>query len=118
MERTEFGVFMRSLRRERNERQDRMAVRLGVTLACLSAVETGKKNVPPGWVEVIAETYSLDTEQKAQLAAAVENSTAKIVVNMNTIPERKRSAVYTILRALPTITERKAKEIVAVLNEN
>ena len=43
---TNFGKFLRKLRIDNNEFLKDMAARLGVTVAYLSAIEHGKRDVP------------------------------------------------------------------------
>ena len=50
---TEFGKFLRKIRIDRQELLRDMAGTLGVSVAYLSAVENGKRNVPVSWINKI-----------------------------------------------------------------
>lgn len=59
---TEFGKAIRKIRLDKGEILKDMAKRLGVSSACMSAVENGRKNVPEKWIDQIIEFYQLDEE--------------------------------------------------------
>ena len=56
---TKFAEFMRILRIKNHENMGDTAKLLDVNVSFLSAVETGKKNVPMNWVEKIVNHYKL-----------------------------------------------------------
>ena len=71
---TKFAEFLRVLRVKNHENMGDTAKLLGVKVAFVSAVETGKKNVPEDWVDKIVEHYNLNAQEKAELIQAIEDS--------------------------------------------
>lgn len=63
----EFGKAVRRLRLDKDELLKDMAARLRVTPAFLSSIETGRKPVPAGFVDRIAEEYGLDNAARIAL---------------------------------------------------
>jgi len=60
---TPFGYFLRSLRFANAELLLDMSNKLQCSPSTLSAVETGRKPIPPDWVAKIIAHYSLTQEQ-------------------------------------------------------
>lgn len=91
---TEFGRYLRKIRIDCGELIRDMAARLGVTASYLSAVETGKRNIPPTWVEAIAALYRLNGQEKDALADAAANSSKVIKLNLEQMaPAQKETAI-------------------------
>lgn len=90
---TEFGQYLRKLRIDYNELLKDMADKLGVTSSYLSAVETGKRNIPEGWVEKICRYYNLAMFEQDALKDAAANSTRAVTMNLcNMAPKRRETA--------------------------
>lgn len=64
---TDLCKFIRKLRIDHDDRQLDMAVKLGVTPAFLSKVETQKRPMPQEWYYELSRLYSLDDETKEEL---------------------------------------------------
>jgi transcriptional regulator with XRE-family HTH domain len=91
---TEFGRYLRKLRIDCGELIRDMAEKLGVTASYLSAVETGKRNIPEAWVKKISILYKLDSTAKAALEQAAINSTRIIKMNIDqSLPNHRKTAV-------------------------
>ena len=60
---TPIGKFLRKLRIDENEKLADMADRMDFTPAYLSAIETGKRDVPKQFIELVTECYSLSEFQ-------------------------------------------------------
>lgn len=71
---TEFGKHIRKIRIDRQELMKDMAEKLNVTPAYLSSVETGKRNVPQGWIGHIVRMYKLDPSEHLELIEAAKAS--------------------------------------------
>ena len=71
---TKFAEFLRVLRVKNHENMGDTAKLFGVNIAFVSAVESGKKNVPEDWVDKIVQHYNLNEQEKAELIRAVEDS--------------------------------------------
>ncbi len=71
---TPFGKLVRKLRIDRSLLLKEMANGVGMSSAWLSGVETGRKPIPAGLVEKVANFFDLDKSGRAELAEAAENS--------------------------------------------
>ena len=78
---TQFGEFVRMLRIQTNQVMGDMAKLLDVSVPFLSAVETGKKNIPAEWESTLVNVYNLDQENTNKLKAAIEASKCQIKVS-------------------------------------
>lgn len=108
---TEFGKALRKIRIECEELLRDMATTLGVSPAYLSAVETGKRRIPDGWVEEISIKYHLSSDKRADLLQAAENSTQEIKISLQDASSLKRGAVLTFARALDKLSDEDLKRI-------
>ena len=91
---TGFGQFLRKIRIDCNELLKDMADKLGVTSSYLSAVETGKRNIPKGWVEKICKYYNLAVFEREALEVAATNSARVVMMDLsNMTPKRKETAL-------------------------
>ena len=63
----DFGKELRKLRIDKSELLKDMADRLDVSPAFISAVETGRKAIPAGFVARIAAAYDLGDEPRGKL---------------------------------------------------
>lgn len=91
---TDFGRYLRKIRIDCGELIRDMAARLEVTASYLSAVETGKRNIPSTWVDAIAAAYHLDARMKEGLAAAAARSSKVIKLHLDQMaPAQKETAI-------------------------
>ncbi len=118
MELSSFGDYMRLIRIKRKEVLGDMADKLGTSVAFLSAVEHGRKNIPPSWYDLIVERYDLDTEEKAKLRDAIDESRLqfKIVPN-STAGKNQRRAAMVFARSFETMDDKTALEIIKLLHK-
>jgi transcriptional regulator with XRE-family HTH domain len=70
----DLGKMLRKIRIEESERLLDMSEKIGVSVAFLSAIETGRKPPPLNIVDRIAVAYKMDKRQRVQLELAVSNS--------------------------------------------
>ena len=78
---TKFGEYMRVLRVQHHEVMGDIAKLLGVSTPFLSAVETGKKNVPDEWFDILAKHYSLTNNEIVEMKNAAENSRNQVKIS-------------------------------------
>lgn len=88
---TKLGVFLRKIRIDNNENMKDMASILGVSSSFLSAVENGKKTMPPKWPTIIKDNYNLDYYQIVELYESIIESQSYIVLEtLNINKEQKK----------------------------
>ena len=95
---TDFGRFLRKLRIDRGELIRDMAGKLDITASYLSAVETGKRNIPETWVNEIATKYHLDEASRQALSEAAEHSAKTIKLDLENVLGSKRETAILFAR--------------------
>jgi transcriptional regulator with XRE-family HTH domain len=108
---TEFGQFLRKLRIDRGKLLKDMADTLGVSASYLSAVETGKRNIPSGWVAKIAEDYSLDLFEQEGLTRAAQNSVREVNLDLTKMSQPKKETALLFARQFERIDNSALEEI-------
>ena len=114
---TEFGQFLRKLRIDCNEFLKNMAEKLGVSSSFLSAVETGNRNIPDGWVDKISQLYGLDMIQKELLQDAAFNSARSVTMNLTKMVPKRRETVSLFARTFDDVDDTTVEEIRRLLNK-
>ncbi len=112
---TKFAEFMRILRIKNHENMGDTAKLLDVNVSFLSAVETGKKNVPMNWVEKIVNHYKLSSRERLDLLAAIEDSKTTSKIDLVSTPDYKRQVALQFQRSFDDIDETTAKKIMELL---
>lgn len=118
MKLTHFGKEVRKLRIDRNLILKDMADALGMSAAFLSAIETGKKSVPAGFVPRLAAAYGLsnDVVQHLNRAADLTKSTFELRMPPQASMAHREAAVA-LARTFAGLDDAKAKQILAMLEE-
>ena len=112
---TAFGKEVRKLRIDRNETLRQMADAMNASPAFLSAVETGAKPLPAGFVERVAKHFEADEALKRKLEEAAKMSQTKVQINLVNSSEQDRTLALAFARKLPTLTEAEKNEFMAIL---
>lgn len=71
---TKYGEYIRILRVKYHEVMSDTAKLLNVKTPFVSAVESGKKNVPEEWIPKLIQHYNLNEQEQADLLNAIEES--------------------------------------------
>lgn len=115
---TEFGKLLRKIRIDSGEIIKDMAEKLNVTASYLSAVETGKRNVPRGWTETIAKCYHLSDIEKKQLEHAADSSIKVLKLNVEYTTEEKRETAVLFAREFDSLDSDTIKQMKKLLQKN
>lgn len=102
---TQFGKELRHIRLDRDEKLKDMAEKLGVTVAYLSAVENGKRNIPGNWIETIADVYSLDEKDVKKLERLAYDGRSAIVLNVDNATNVQRNLAYSFARKFKDLSD-------------
>jgi len=113
---TLFGKFCRKLRIDNGELLKDMADKLGVTSSYLSAVETGKRNVPAEWSVKLTNLYSLSRTESAALNEAIHESQLSIKFDLNEMRKDERNLVLAFARKLDGLDDDDKKQIQSILS--
>ena len=114
---TSFGEFVRILRIKHHEVMGDMAKVLDVKTPFLSAVETGKKNVPTDWIDKLVEHYSLSEFEKRKLENAIEESRTQYKIMAQNAIVNKRRVAMQFARSFDDIDDETALKIMKLLKK-
>ncbi len=114
---TRFGEFARVLRIKVHEVMGEMAAKLGVSAPFLSAVENGKKNVPPEWNEKISKLYQLSPEQRRELEESIEQSKMQCKISLQNASLKQREMAMAFARSFDHMDDETAEKVLALLNK-
>lgn len=112
---TPFGKFTRKLRIDNGELLKNMSDKLGVTSAYLSAVETGKRNVPLEWQESLSELYSLRAEDIHDLKVAIEYSQLSIKIDLKKFNTTDKHTVIAFAQLFRELNDEERSKIMSIL---
>ena len=116
---TPFGVFVRKLRLDNDERLKDMAERMGVSSTYLSSIEYGRRAVPSAWRDKIQEIYHLETDEVNSLDEAIQMSRLlqSNKVDISHLSEDDKFMIGKIVENLPDFTEVKRKDLRNIIDD-
>lgn len=114
---TNFGKALRKLRIDHGEFLKDMAATLGVTVAYLSAVENGKREVPDHWIDVLADKYFLDSNEKKELQDYAYENKDSIKIDLSGIEKEEREMALAFARSFKTLSEADKKAIEKIFED-
>lgn len=114
---TLFGKFCRKLRIDNGELLKNMADKLGVTPSYLSAVETGKRNIPTDWYDKLSLIYSLNAADRRELNTAIQESQSTLKFDLNQMRSEDKNIVLAFARELKSLNDEDKKRIQSILNK-
>jgi len=91
---TIFGKTVRKLRLDKGMRLLDMAERLGHTSSYCSAIETGRKPIPDGYVRRVIQALALDSRQSRELNSAVDKTRTEVRVQNLSEDQRELLAAF------------------------
>lgn len=90
---TPFGKTLRKLRIDRGETQMDVAEAIGISVAFLSAVETGKKNASKEVIDKLIRHNGLDQSHADSLRRDALVSREEVIINMRNLDDPTRELV-------------------------
>ena len=114
---TSFGEFVRILRIKNHEVMGDLAKVLDVKVPFLSAVENGKKNVPPNWTDKLINHYNLSSEEQSALLQAIDESKTQCKISMEKAGIRQRKAALQFARSFDEMDDETALKILELLSK-
>ena len=111
---TPFGEFYRELRKERKQTLKEAAQLLGVSIAYISSVEHGERELPLSWYPKIVNAYELDESHQKDLKNAfkltpsnqkisindIRRALTNMIKNMHLGPEKEKRALDDLERRI------------------
>ncbi len=118
MKLTAFGKAVRKNRIEAEMKLSTMATALNISVAYLSALETGRKKLTDPIVEkVVAFFKGLEIDAEAEIRSAADRSQTEFRLNTESVDEESRELVAAFARRFPEMSEAKKKELWKLLDE-
>ena len=115
---TEYGKFIRELRKEKGETLSLMSEKMDVSIAFLSAMEVGKKQVPIEYADRISEIYELTKEQNLQLTKAIGSSNANMNLDFANLSEEQAQMSVLFARKINKLSQKSLEELQKLLTED
>lgn len=115
---TAFGKELRKLRITSNQLIRDMAANLGVTASYLSAVETGKRQIPEGWIKTLVGLYNLSESEACNLQNAADASALSVKITLDGLSDRQRSTAVLFAREFSGMDADKLEQIRLILDED
>ena len=91
---TEFGKVMRIIRINTGDSMRDMAAKIGMSATYLSAIETGKRNIPANMEELLFSNYNFSEKDKKKIKDSIEKSAAQVKINLTEMADKKKKLIY------------------------
>lgn len=118
MKLTEFGKQLRKIRIDHNERMIDMASKLQVSPAFLSAIETGRKPVPPRLIDALQRIYALPPKDVTPLMESIARARNEFTFQLNvSAPLSHRMAAVALARRFPSMTDDEIERVKKALEK-
>ena len=115
---TEIGKELRKIRIDNDENINDMAQKIGISIAYLSAIESGKRNIPDNLVKKVVEAYNLDNKKEEVLRKAEIESSKRINIDLAHTATERKQLVFALARELNDIPDEVCKEFLEKLKGN
>lgn len=112
---TNFGRALRKMRIDHGEYLKDMAAKLEVTVAYLSAVENGKREVPDSWCEKLSETYHLSLEERKELQQYAYEKKDSVKIELSGIEQEEKQLALAFARSFKTLSSEELNAIKEIL---
>ena len=114
---TSLGRFLRKLRIDNGEILKDMADKLNVTVSFLSAVENGKKRMPPAWNAKICSIYNMNKQQQSEFSKAVAETENTLEMDFSDVSIDKHELAVSFARKFAEFDEEQLASIKKILGE-
>lgn len=93
---TEFGKLLRIIRINSGDSSREMARKLGFSPSYLSAIESGKRNIPTDMEKLLSKSYPLSQIDLEKLRTATFASSDTVKINLTDFAEKKQRVIMAI----------------------
>jgi len=112
---TNFGKILRKIRIDHNEVLLDMANKLEVTASFLSAIENGKRNIPPAWLDLLPSIYSLPKKSADELRQAAMAQVTSVKLNLNKTNAKSKDFIFAFARQMEELDDTTLERLKAIL---
>ncbi len=114
---TTFGKKVKLLRIDNGIRLKDLASALSVSSSFLSAVETGRKNIPEGLVQKVCDHFNLVGEQCREIEEAAVFSKKEIRMNLEDATQGTKELAVIFARTFSKLDNAKREKLIEILKE-
>lgn len=93
---TEFGKVMRIIRINTGDSMRDMAAKIGMSATYLSAIETGKRNIPANMEELLFTNYNFSEKDRQNIKDSIEKSASHVKIDLTEMADKKKKLIYSI----------------------
>lgn len=111
---TQLGKELRKLRIDNDETIYQMSKKLSISASYLSAIESGARKIPNGFVDKILDKYHLSKERSEIIRQAETESTKEIDIDLSNVTSEQRKLIFALSRKLNDISD---DECLYILNK-
>ena len=108
---TDFGKALRKMRIDHGEFLRDMAAKLNVTVAYLSAVENGRREVPDNWIGELANQYKLSNEEQKELQEYAYERKDSLKIDLSGIQAEEKELALAFARTFKNLSEEDKKRM-------
>ena len=112
----DLSKFLAIKRIENNENLFDMARKLDISIAYLSSIENGKREIPRDFFEKIKKNYNLNLSEEEKLKKIISH-TKKIVIDMKELSEDRKDISLRYARKIQSLSEEKLRKLREILWE-
>ena len=112
----DLSKFLAIKRIENNENLFDMARKLDISIAYLSSIENGKREIPRDFFEKIKKNYNLNLNEEEKLKKII-SYTKKIVIDMKELSEDWKDISLRYARKIQSLSEEKLRKLREILWE-
>lgn len=117
MERSSFGKELKKLMVDNDESLIDLAKLFEVSIPFVSAVISGKKNVPEGWLEKISTHYKLNLQKQKYFKDLADESKQMLKINLTNCSKSQRGLALQLQRNLSNLDEKEIKKLMEILGD-
>ena len=114
---TPFGKLIRILRIEEEVKTKDMADEIGVSVAYLSAVETGKKKLSDSFIDSVVSFFSAKGIESDKIYNAADKSKQEFTIKVKESPDESRELVAQFARKFQSLTDEDTKQLIDILGK-
>lgn len=108
---TNFGKALRKIRIENDELLKDMASKLNVTVAYLSAVENGNREVPDSWIDILSKAYDLTIDEKRQIQSYAYEKKENLKICLSDINQDEKELALAFARTFKELSDEDRKKL-------
>lgn len=108
---TEYGKFIRKIRKDRGDTLLGMSKKMDVTISFLSALEVGKKQVPIEYADKISQIYNLTPEENIELTDAIGASNANMNLDFTKMSQDRAQTSVLFARKINKLSQKSLEEL-------